>query len=105
MRVYIVFYGSDLFEEVDKVICVVVFLIGDIFIWFEFFQRDYFEKGFIDCDFYMKDIFLSYVIFEKKFKVVFRDFDEECIVEQQLYNFCQKGLVLDYVVRFQQISL
>lgn len=44
MRAYIVFYGSDLPEEADKVMCAAAFLTGDALIWFEPFQRDYAAK-------------------------------------------------------------
>lgn len=100
MRAYIVFYGSDLPEEADKVICVVAFLTGDTLIWFESFQRDYLEKGPIDCDPHTKDIFSSYATFEKKLKAAFRDPDEERTAEQQLHNLRQKGSASDYAVRF-----
>ncbi len=88
MRAYILYYANDLPEEADKVICVAAFLTGDALIWFEPFQRDYLEKGPNDCDPNTKDIFSSYVTFEKKLKTAFGDPDEEHTAEQQLYNLC-----------------
>jgi hypothetical protein len=104
MRAYIVFYGSDLPEEADKVICAAAFLTRDTLIWFEPFQRNYLKKGPNDYDPETKDIFSSYPTFEKKLKAAFRDPDEERTTEQQLQNLRQKGSASDYTAKFQQIS-
>lgn len=105
MRAYIVYYGSDLPEEADKVMCAAAFLTGDALIWFEPFQRDYLEKGPNDCDPDTKDIFSSYATYEKKLKAAFGDPDEERTAEQQLHNLRQKGSASDCAAKFQQISL
>ncbi|KAF3768270.1 hypothetical protein M406DRAFT_251160, partial [Cryphonectria parasitica EP155] len=51
-----------------------------------------------------KDIFDFFESFEKAFKEIFDNSNEECTTAQQLMNLKQTKLASAYIIRFKQLS-
>src|SRR6266568_7084890 len=90
--------GPKIATLADAVIYIGIFLTGKVLKWFKLYLIEYQTNRATTTNLEIKYIFLGWDNFKNRMTQIFRDLEEEAIVERKLYLLTQKGSAMEYTM-------